>query len=214
MADAQGRRHVEASMALDQDLGLALRRLLHGRNAAHRLLEVGRRQLAVVLAEGIPLEALEAARKGGRRLRREFLRLLRAREPAVRVARHGVAALAAEKLPAGDAERLALDVPKRHVNRRKRAHEDGAAAPVGVAVVLVLDPRGVERVLANEGVLEVLERAEKRVLLVFERALAEARDSFVGLDLHEHPVRAKAVNDKRLDRCAFHGGTYLAFRVS
>ena len=31
------------------------------------------------------------------------------------------------------------------------------------------------------------------------------RDSLVRLDLHEHPVRAEAVNDKWLDRCDFHG---------
>ena len=191
-------------MALDEDLGLAVGGLLHLLHAPERLLEVGGRELTVVLAERIPLEALEALLHGGNGLLRELLGLLRAGEPAVRVARHGGATLAADQLPHGDAEGLALDIPERHIDSRERAHEHGTAAPVGVAVVVVPERLDVHRVLADEAVLEVVDGGAERRLLVLKRAFADAVQAFVGLHLHEHPVRAEAVDNNRLQRGDLH----------
>ena len=115
-----------------------------------------------------------------------------------------VAAFAAYELPDGKVERLALDVPKRHVDGRESAHQHRPAAPVRVAVVLVPYPLRVERVAPDKRVLDVGDGAEKRVLLVLQGALADAADALVGLHLHEHPVRAVAVNGKRPDFLDLH----------
>ena len=48
------------------------------------------------------------------------------------------------------------------------------------------------------------------VSMIFTRKFLYAKQN----NDERHPVRPEAVNDKWLDRCDFHGGTYLAFRVS
>ena len=153
IADAKRSRHVEAPVALYEDFRLALGSGLDRRDALHRLLEVLRWKLAVVLPERIPLEPPEARLHRNSRLCRELLRLLRAGEPAVGVARNSIAALAADELPYRKPQGLPLDVPERHVDCGERGHEDRPAAPVGVAVVLVEYPFRVERILADKRML-------------------------------------------------------------
>ena len=68
MAETQSSRQIEAPVAFDENLRLPLGGALDGGDAAQRLPEVLRRQLAVVLAKGVPFQALEADGDGGRRL--------------------------------------------------------------------------------------------------------------------------------------------------
>ena len=68
-----------------------------------------------------------------------------------------------------------------------------------------------EGILSDEGMLQIGDGTDECVLLVFECALADAGESFIGEDLHEHPVRAVAVDDKGFDGCDFH--VSFEFRV-
>ena len=57
---------------------------------------------------------------------------------------------AAEQFPDGQAERLALDIPERHVDAAHGVQPDAAAAAVDVAAVhLVPDLLGLERIFAD-----------------------------------------------------------------
>ena len=67
------------------------------------------------------------------------------------------------------------------------------------------NPLGVERVLADERVLQVGDGAEDGVLLVFEGGFAKAVEAGVGLHLEEDPVGAEAVDDERAEGGDFHG---------
>ena len=110
-----------------------------------------------------------------------------------------VAHPAAEQLVDRDAERLAEDVPQRLLDAGDGAADDHAAAPERVAVdrlPVVLDPR---RVLADQVLLDVVDRADDRLGFSFQTGLADAGDPGVGRDLDEDQVRPAGEEDVRDD---------------
>ena len=198
-------------MTFYENLGLTVRSLFYLLHAPQSLFEIFRRKLTVVLSERIPLKPLEAKLDRRRRLCRELLRFFRPGEPAIGVARDALAAFASEKLPYRKIESLSLYVPKRHIHRRQCAHQHRSAAPVGVAVVLVEYPLGVEGILSDKRMLKIGDRTSKCVLLVFKRTLADSVNALIGHHLHEHPVRAETINDKRLYLSNFHFSLLFLF---
>ena len=71
---------------------------------------------------------------------------------AVRVAvdQDGIAAASAEQVVDRRVERLALDVPQRHVDRGDGGHGDGTAAPVRSAIEVLPDVFGLEGVAVDD----------------------------------------------------------------
>ena len=115
--------------------------------------------------------------------------------------RAGVAAdlfleTAAEEFPDGQAERLALDVPEREVNAAHRVQADAASARVDGAVIhQVPEPLGLERVLADEQMLQasadgMAERPFDDGLRGERRGvhLADAGDAGVGGDFNDERI--------------------------
>ena len=60
------------------------------------------------------------------------------------------------------------------------------------------------KVYTDEVFLDVLDRADERLFLVFEGRLAHTGHALVGVDLDEHPVGAEAVNSEYLYVGYFH----------
>ena len=100
---------------------------------------------------------------------------------------------AAEQLVHGHAERLALDVPERRVDRGDRRHRDRAAPPVRALVQVlpgVFDPA---RIAADEQRHDVLGRGRRHGQLTpVERRIAETVDAVLGRDLQRDEVPARA----------------------
>ena len=67
----------------------------------------------------------------------------------------------------------------------------------------------IERVFARKIFPDVLQRAEERLFLVFQRALADAGDARIGIDFDEHKVCAEAIHHKGLYIRDFHSGISL-----
>ena len=124
--------------------------------------------------------------------RHQLLRLLdhlRAAGPAGGgEGRDDVALLAAEELVDRHAERLALDVVERDVDRRDRGLQHAAALEVLAAVHLLPERADGERVVADQELAIVLDGADDGLLAAGEAALAPAEDALVGLDLDEELV--------------------------
>ena len=128
--------------------------------------------------------------------------------PAAEVAveAHVVAHRPAPELVARHAVHLAEDVPERDVDAADgRAADDAVAVPEVLAVhhlPQVLDPR---RVLADDQLREVLDRADDGARVPLERRLAPAVEAgLVGEDLDEDPVAHPRVADVRFDRGDLH----------
>ena len=99
---------------------------------------------------------------------------------------------------------LSQDVPQRHFHCGQGGHQHRAPAPVRVAVNAVPVRFNVHRVLADQVFLDVFQSPQQRLFLIFQRCLPHAVDPLVGINLDEHPVRAKAVHHKGLDIRHFH----------
>src|SRR5690606_18339585 len=102
--------------------------------------------------------------------------------------RDEVALLAAEKVVDRHAERLALDVVKRDVERRDRRLQHAAAFEVLAAIELLPDSASLERIAPDEQRRIVLERPHHRLLAAGKPALAPAEDPLIGLDLDQQLV--------------------------
>ena len=50
----------------------------------------------------------------------------------------------------------------------------------------------------------MLDCTDESLFLIFERAFANTVDSLVGIHLHEHPIRAKAIYDEGFGIRDFH----------
>ena len=108
----------------------------------------------------------------------------RAAAPAARAPPGGVAFAviadgAAQQLVHGQAERLALDVPQRHVERAQRVDLLAARRIEPGDVHLLPDGLDPERVLSDQRSGALFQR-------VFRAAFANARDAGVGLHGHDH----------------------------
>jgi hypothetical protein len=120
--------------------------------------------------------------------------------PAVGVGLDAVAHLAAEQPPHRLAERLADDVPARHLHARDAGHDDLA----GAAVVAVLHPADevldVERVAADDVPAPRLgEVADERVGVAEHPRLADAGEALVRADRHEREVPPRGPQDMGAD---------------
>ena len=111
-----------------------------------------------------------------------------------------VADLAAEQAPDRHAERFAENVPEGHLDAADGGHAVDAQAPEAVAgqdLVALLD---VARILADQQRLEVLDGADDRARLPFQRGLAPPDEpGHVRLDADEHPVAHFGIADDRAD---------------
>ena len=125
-----------------------------------------------------------------------------------------VANLAAEQAPHGHAERLAEDVPERHLDAGDGAHPDHAEAP---EAVLLQHPHGlfdVARVASDQKRREILDGPDHGLGFPLQRRLAPADEvGTVGLDTHEDPVAHLGVHNARrqagdLQRMVLHPGAY------
>ena len=106
---------------------------------------------------------------------------------------------ATQKLINGNAQSLALDVPKSHFNAGNSGHQHRAASPISIAVQIVHVLLNAHGILAHQRLLGVLNSANQGFFLVFQRSLANAFNAFIGINLHEYPVCAEAINHKGLD---------------
>ncbi len=149
--------------------------------------------------ERVELEGLEALRQHRfGRFQEGFRRPLGA-IPAIGVARHAVANLAAEKLVDRHAERLAQNVPAGDLDRRDHGAMDMAAVE-RYAVQQALGQRvDAARVLADGEMPELVHAGFRRLDEAVERALADAMDTLVGMDLDEQPVFPAGPDGEGLD---------------
>ena len=162
-----GRRHPGRAVQVDHHVHVSADRVADRGDLAHRIADAAafqRRDAAL----------LQRQRHLGR--------------VGVAIDAHAVADLAAEQVPHRRAERLALDVPQRHVDAGHGAAADRAEHAVAHDGGLHLLPELLDmgRVLADEHGLEVLDGG-----LDHPRpagALADAGDALVGVDLDEQPV--------------------------
>ena len=187
--DRDGRCRAEAAVAVDHDLDLGTHRLAHGLDQLHGAADRGKVGIAPGAAERIELQARIAAAPdlGGRR--GDLRDVGAGAVPGIGVGRHLVAHPAAEQLVDRLAQRLADDVPERHLDRADRAVEDRPAARELVAEHVAPQPLDLERRAADHMALgELRDRRLDGRGLPFAGALADAGDAVVGVDLREHPV--------------------------
>ena len=127
---------------------------------------------------------------------------------------HLVANPAAQQLIHRHAKVLALDVPERLLDAADRGHSLDADLPEMLPVrhlVQMLDP---QRVLTDQQLGQIVDRAGDRAGFPFEGRLAPAvQTGFIGFDLDEDPVPHIGVDDQRLDTgdfhpCLFHEAMY------
>ena len=149
-------------------------------------------------AERVPFEGAEAERDGAARRIGVLLGRFRAEEPVVGIAFDPVALLAADQLEDRHAERLALDVEERRLDRAEGAPEHRARPPVGIAVHPLDEVFDRERILSDDEALELLDRRRHRLRPPLQRRLADAVDAGVGVELDEDEVRARGVGDEGL----------------
>lgn len=94
---------------------------------------------------------------------------------------HALAALAPEQVIDRSIQRLALNVPKRHVNRAYRRHGYWPAPPVRAAIEILPDIFRVSGIAPDEAGDDVFaEIADHRKFAAVQRAVAESVDAFVG----------------------------------
>ncbi len=193
-------------MHLQHQLGLRADRVPHGLDERDRVQGLLVVQLEVPGAEGVDLQRLVAALHDP--LRRLVVRLRGplGRVPPVGVRLDLVGHLPAEELPHRYAQRLALDVPARHLDHRDAGHDD----LTGPAVVAVLHPA--HEVLDSEGVrsenvvgLGLPQIADQRVGVPEHPGLADSRDAFVGVHLDVGQVAPRRADHVRADSGDAHG---------
>ena len=196
LRDFDTRGNVKASVCLDQQIDLVAHRLANGGNTTKRLVEILVGDLQIILSKRIPLHRGDTALECFLGFRTKFLRLLRARKPTVDVNAAILVDLAAKQLIDGNVQGLSENIPQRHLHCRKRTHQHGTASPIGIAVNVVIMLFDLSGILAHKIAFKMLNGANERLFLVFERALSDARNSLVGIDLHKYPVGAEAIDHK------------------
>ena len=128
----------------------------------------------------------------------------------VAVDHHVVARLAAQQLVHRHAQRLALDVPQRRVDRRDRRHRHRPAAPVRALVKVVPDVLDAPRVAPDQQRDHVVGQvARDGQLAPVQRRVAEPVHAALGLDLQRDEVPPRRADD-HLRRHDLHWFTPLA----
>ena len=170
-------RRTQPAVQVDGDVHAVADLLPHGGDRAHRRLHAGRRlQVAPRLALGDHLQRREA-------LIDQLARL--SRFAASGVDAHAIAHRAAEQPPHRLADRLAGDVPHRHLQAAQRADQDRHRPRVAGAVQhlpVVLDP---ERVAPDQVAGELLDRGHHQPPVAVAQRLAVADDAGVGAHLQQ-----------------------------
>ena len=69
---------------------------------------------------------------------------------------------------------------------------------------IVIPPPNVTGILTQKIFLYMLHRANQSLLFVFKCCLADTVNTLIGIDLYEHPIRAKAIDSKSFNICNFH----------
>ena len=111
-----------------------------------------------------------------------------------------IAGEAAEQLPQRNAEFLRLQVVKGLIDAGQGGHGDDSALEERIAVHRLPQMFGAQRVLAHDERREILDGADDRARLEFQRRLAEAVEAGdVGFDADEHPIAQLRVDDDSLD---------------
>ena len=94
------------------------------------------------------------------------------------------AALASKQVVDGNSERLAFDIPQRHINRRDCRHGDRTAPPVSSAIKVMPYILGLKRIPPNQArykmIFQVTGHGE---LAPVERRIPETINTLVGFDL-------------------------------
>ena len=107
-----------------------------------------------------------------------------------------VAALASEQVVDRNAERLALDVPQRHVDGRDGGHGHRPSTPVGAAVEIVPDVFRLKRIAPDQARHQViLQIARYRQLASVQSRVAQSVDALVGFDLQGHEIAARTADN-------------------
>ena len=207
MSDADGCGNVESPMPLDEEVDFLPHALDDGSHTVYRRLQFRARDIHVCRAERVPLEALEPERHGRACLVGELVGGPGRREPAVGVARHGIADFAAQQLPYGRAKVFALYVPERHFDACQRAHQHGAATPVRIAIGVVPEGFDVVGISSDKAAFQLSDGLGHSQFAHFQRGFAVPADFGIGGDFHEDPVGAVRVAEERLYSCHFHRAT-------
>ena len=160
-------------------------------------------------AERIELERLEALgenRLGG--LQKSFRRSFGA-IPAIGVAKHAVAHLAAEQLMDRHAEALAEDVPAGDLDCGDHRAMDVAAIERNAVEHALGERVDAARILSDRQVLQFMDAGLGRLDEAVQRAFADAVNALVGMDLDEEPVLPAGADGEGLDLGDLHCATLL-----
>src|SRR3954468_20957692 len=112
------------------------------------------------------------------------------------VNRHRVARRTAEQLVDGRAERLALDVPQRHVDRGNRRHRHRPAAPVGTLVEQLPDVLDAPRIAPHEQRQHVIREVTRdRELAAVQRGVAKADQAVDRLEPQRDEIAPGTADD-------------------
>ena len=190
----------EASVHLDEHLGIRARAFAHRFDERDRAAQLARGELLPGRPERIELQRAVAARDRSARGVAELGRRALDGVPAVRVRRDAVVDRAAEQSIHGHAERLADDVPARDLDHRERGHRDLSGARVVVADHPACERLERERIRADDVRRHrFLEVTEESARVVDHAHLAHALDPLVGADDDEREVAPGVAKHERAD---------------
>ena len=122
----------------------------------------------------------------------------------VRIADDLVADLAAQQIVDRHAQRLALDIPQRHVDGGNGRGLNALSRKESAPVELLPDVLGVERALSDQQRFEVLQGADHGQFPAGESRLTHAIDTLVRVDHEEEEVAMTAPDRKGFDIGDFH----------
>ena len=116
---------------------------------------------------------------------RDFVsRLFDVAPVGVPVDHHSGAALATKQVVDGCLQRLALDVPERHVDGSDRRHGHWPAPPVGAAIEILPNVFRLERIAPDQARDQMVGQVRRHgQLTAIQRGVAESVDAFVGKNL-------------------------------
>ena len=175
------RWNIKSTVTLDKKIDLFTDRLAYRRHATDRLIKLLIRYVKIILAKWIPLHSGNSALNGYLCLFAEFLGLLCSCKPAVHVNSDLVVYLSAEELINRNAKRFAKYIPKCHFNCRKSRHKHGATSPISVTVNCVPMLFDIKWILSYKIFFYMLDRADKRLFLIFKSRLANSVNAFIGI---------------------------------
>ena len=163
----------------------------HSRGHGHRL-EGGK-----TVGDALPRQLREALRVGGI----AAVEIFHPPAAQVGVEPHEIAHRPAPELVARHAVNLPEDVPQRDVDPADRgAAHDPVAVPEMLAVHHLPQMLDARRVLPDQELADVLDRARDGAGVPLQRRLAPApQPRLIGQDLHEDPVPHAGVTDESLD---------------